>query len=130
MVRIFNSFAAPVSGAVAIGALIGLASTPAGATEMKPGQPYQGRIVACGSQHEAETLLGFVVSGKLDKEKNYLKADGNTCGVGSARFIPESEIGAAKTDPDGRAWKIVKIHLPTTEAFLVTTADFVAGEPT
>jgi hypothetical protein len=128
--RIFNGCAAALSGAAAIGALIALASGPASASEIKPGQPYQGQIVACGSEQEAETLLGFVASGKLDQAKDYLKADGNTCGVGAVRFVPENEVGTAKTDPDGHAWRIVKIHLPTTEAFLVTTADFVVGDAT
>jgi hypothetical protein len=130
VVRIFNGFLVATLGAVAVGTLIGLAPAPAGATEIKPGQPYQGQIVACGEQKEAETLLGFVAAGKLDQAKDYLKADGNTCGVGSVRFIPEAEIGTTRTDPDGHAWKIVKIHLPTTEAFLVTTADFVVGDAT
>lgn len=111
----------------AFGAFALLSSGAASATEIKPGQPYQGQIVACGSEHEAETLLGFVVAGNLDKAKAYLKADDNTCGVGATRFVPEQEIGTAKTDPKGNAWKIVKIALPTTEAFLVTTADFVVG---
>jgi len=118
------------AAAISIGALIGLASAPASANEIKPGQPYQGQIVACGNEQEAETLRGFVTSGKLDQAKDYLKADGNTCGVGSVRFIPEAEVGTARTDPDGHAWKIVKIQLPTTEAFLVTTADFVVGDAT
>ena len=130
MLRFTNGLAAPVFGAAAIAVLAGLVPTSAGATQIKPGQPYQGQIVACGSQTEAETLLGFVTSGKLDKAKDYLKQDGNTCGVGSVRFIPEAEVGSARNDPQGHAWKIVKIHLPTTEAFLVTTADFVAGEAT
>jgi len=130
VVRSFNGFLVATLGGVAIGTLIGVAPTPAGATEIKPGQPYQGQIVACGEQKEAETLLGFVASGKLDQAKDYLKADGNTCGVGSVRFIPEAAIGTTRTDPDGHAWKIVKIHLPTTEAFLVTTADFVVGDAT
>jgi hypothetical protein len=110
--------------------LVVVCSGAALATEIKPGQPYQGQIVACGVEQEAETLRGFVIAGKLDKAQDYLKAEGNTCGVGSVRFIPEEQIGQTKTDAKGNGWKIVKIVLPTTEAFLVTTADFVAGEPT
>jgi hypothetical protein len=117
-------------GVAAAGAMILLCSTAAFASEIKPGQPYQGQIVACGTETEAETLRGFVISGDLDKAKNYLQADGNTCGVGSVRFIPEAQVGETKNDPKGNGWKIVKIALPTSEAFLVTTADFVVGEAT
>jgi hypothetical protein len=99
-------------------------------TQITPGHPYQGQIVACAIEQEAETLRGFVIAGALDKAQDYLKAEGNTCGVGSVRFIAEEQIGQTMTDAKGNAWKIVKIVLPTTEAFLVTTADFVAGEAT
>jgi hypothetical protein len=104
-----------------------LASASAFATQIKPGQAYQGQIVACATEKEADTLFGFVTSGDFDKAKSYLQAEGNTCGVGSTRFIPEKQIGETRTDPKGNVWKIVKIALPTTEAFLVTTADFVPG---
>ena len=112
--------------AVAFG-FVAMAAVPALATDIKPGQAYQGEIVACGTQQEAETLRGFVIAGKLDKAKDYLRATDNTCGVGAVRFIPEQEIGAAKNDQKGHAWKIVKIALPTTEAYLVTTAELVVG---
>lgn len=115
---------------VAACGLLLLPSASAFATQIKPGQTYQGQIVACGTEKEANTLLRFVTSGDFDKAKSYLEADGNTCGVGSVRFIPEQQIGETRTDPKGNVWKIVKIALPTTEAFLVTTADFVAGEAT
>ena len=115
--------------AAACGLLL-LASASAFATQIKPGRTYQGRIVACATAKEADTLLGFVTSGDFNKAKSYLQADGNTCGVGSVRFIPEQQIGETRTEPKGNVWKIVKIALPTTEAFLVTTADFVAGEAT
>jgi hypothetical protein len=116
-------------GFAAAGALIAL-STAALASEIKPGQPYQGQIVACAIQQEAETLRGFVIAGELAKAKDYLKANDNTCGVGSVRFIPEELIGQTKIDASGNAWSIVKIVLPTAEAFLVTTADFVVGQAT
>jgi hypothetical protein len=113
-------------GIAACGLLL-LSAASAFATQIKPGQTYQGRIVACGTEKEANTLLGFVTRGDYDKAKRYLQADGNTCGVGSTRFIPERRIGETRTDPKGNVWTIVKIALPTTEAFLVTTADFVPG---
>jgi hypothetical protein len=109
--------------AAACGVLL-FSSTAAVAVQIKAGRSYQGQIVACGSEQEADTLLGFAVSGDLDKAKKYLEVDDNTCGVGSARFIP------TRTDPSGNAWKIVKIELPHTEAFLVTTADFLPGKAT
>jgi hypothetical protein len=99
-------------------------------SEIKPGQPYQGQIVACANQQEAETLRGFVIAGELTKARDYLQANDNTCGVGSVRFIPEEQIGKPEIDSKGNTWTIVRIVLPTTEAFLVTTADFVVGEAT
>ena len=113
--------------AAACGVLL-FSSSAAVAIQIEAGRPYQGQIVACGSEQEADRLLGFAVSGDLDKAKKYLEVDDNTCGVGSARFIPVQQIGQTRTDPSGNAWKIVKIELPHTEAFLVTTADFLPGK--
>jgi len=48
--------------------------------------------------------------------------------VGSTIFIPEEQIGKSEIDPKGNEWKIVRIVLPGSEAFLVTTAEFVVGE--
>ncbi len=110
------------------GGLLLLSSAAAFAAEIKLGQPYQSQIAACGTEQEAETLRGFAISGDLDKAKDYLQAADNTCGFGSVRFILEAQIGKTETDPKGNEWKIVKIALPTSEAFLVTTADFVVGE--
>ena len=115
--------------AIAAG-FVAMAALPALASGIKPGEAYQGQIVACGTQKEAETLRGFVIAGNLGKAKDYLKATDNTCGVGAVRFIPEAQVGVTRTDPKGNAWKIVKIALPTTEAYLVTTADVLVGEAT
>jgi hypothetical protein len=131
--RGIRSHAGPIArwrlGIAACGLLL-LSAASAVAAQIKPGKTYQGQIVACANEREANTLLGFVTRGDYDKAKRYLQADGNTCGVGSARFTPEKQIGETRTDPKGNVWKIVKIALPTTEAFLVTTADFVAGVST
>jgi len=113
-----------------IAGLLMLHATSARALEIKPGQPYQGTIVACGTQGEAETLRGFVVKGDLDRAKNYLQANDNSCAVGSVRFVAVVQVGAARTDASGNAWKIVKIALPATEAYLVTTADLVVSQRT
>ena len=121
-----SSYRAAIAAA---GALVAL-STAASASEIKPGKPYQGQIVACAIQQEAETLRGFVIAGNLAKARDYLKASDNTCGVGSVRFIPEEQVGKTETDAKGNVWTIVKIVLPTSEAFLVTTADFVVGQLT
>lgn len=114
----------------AAGALVALWSTSARATDIQPGRSYQGQIVACESEQDAKSLRGFVIAGELTKARAYLKATNNTCGVGPARFIPEEQIGKTEKDRKGNAWKIVKIELPTAEAFLVTTADFIAGQMT
>ena len=98
------------------------------AQEIKPGEAYQAMVVACGTRAEAEVLRGFVVTGHADEARDYLAADGNTCAAGPARFVAVAQVGEARTDTSGNAWKIVEIVLPATEAYLVTTADVAAGE--
>ena len=113
-----------------VAGLLMLQATAARAQEMKPGQPYQGMIVACGTQGEAETLRGFVVMGDMDKAKDYLQADDNSCAIGPVRFVAEIQVGDVKTDAKGNTWKIVKIALPAADAYLVTTADLVLSDNT
>ncbi len=105
--------------------MIALFAVRANATEIELGQPYQGLIIACGTLEDANTLRDLVTS-DMNKTKDYLQADGNSCGAGNVKFIPEEQIGTKKTDKDGHQWKVVKIQLPDTEAFLVTSADVVS----
>ena len=87
-------------------------------------------IVACSSEDEAETLRGLVVTGDVDKAKEFLDADDNSCAVGPVRFVAMEQVGQTKTDATGHVWKIVKIELPAAEAYLVTTADLVLSDNT
>jgi len=113
----------------AAGAMLML-NTAAHALVIEPGKQYLGTVVACGTQQEAETLRGFVVTGDMDKAKAYLAADDNSCTVGPTRFQVVVQVSETKTDPLGHGWKIVKIALPATEAYLLTTADLVASQAT
>jgi hypothetical protein len=126
MTRLSKKHAVCAAGAVA--ALLVLHAGAARAVRIRPGQPYQAMVVACGTQAEAEVLRGLVVSGRPDEARDYLAADGNSCAAGPARFIAIAQVGEAKTDTLGNTWKIVEIVLPASEAYLVTTADVVAGE--
>jgi len=117
----------------AIGVLAGLLMLQAAAAraqDIKPGKSYEGMVAACGTVGEAETLRGLVITGDLDRAKDYVQADDNSCAVGSVRFIAQEQVGETKTDAKGNAWKIVKIALPAAEAYLVTTADMVVGDNT
>ena len=89
-------------------------------------------IVACSRQDEAETLTGFVVSGDLERAKAYLQSEDNSCDVGPYHFIVVEQVGETRIDAEGNAWKIVEIALPTSaaEAYLLTTADLIAGSNT
>ncbi len=112
-------------------ALLMLQATMARALELKPGERYQGTIVACGTQQEAETLRGFVVSGALEKAKAYLRANDNSCEAGGpVPFVVMAEVSKARTDTRGNAWRIVQIALPAAKAYLLTTADLVVGDNT
>jgi hypothetical protein len=111
------------------GALLMLTAA-AHAVVIEPGKQYLGTVVACGTQHEAETLRGFVVSGEMDKATAYLAADDNSCAVAPVRFVVVVQVSATRNDPLGHGWKIVKIALPASEAYLLTTADLVAGQTT
>jgi hypothetical protein len=92
-------------------------------TVLTTGQTYEGTIVACAQQSEAETLLGYVVHGDMDTAKTYLADDGNTCSVGPAPFLVKGQVGIVQTDPKGNAWKLVQIVLPSgTEGYLLTTS--------
>jgi uncharacterized membrane protein len=113
----------------ACGALT-LQATVALAQQIKPGEQYQGTVVACSTEREAETLRGIVLSGDTDKIGAYLQDDSNSCAVGPARFTVVAQASAAKTDSKGNAWKIVKIAVPGAEGFLLTTADLAFSDNT
>jgi len=76
--------------------------------------------------------MGFVVSRDLQKTRAFLESDDNSCDVGRYRFIVVEQIGETKIDASGNAWKIAEIALPTStvEAYLLTTADLIAGSST
>ena len=113
------------------GGLLALQATAAFAMQIKPGGRYEGTIVACSTQQEAETLRGFVVAGDVAKAKAYLEADDNSCGAGGPiPFVVMQEVSDAKADAKGNEWRIVKIALPTAEAYLLTTADLVVSQNT
>ena len=86
--------------------------------------------MACGTEEEAEALRDLVVSGDVDKATAYLQADDNSCAVGPVRFVVMVQVSRAETDPLGHSWKIVKIALPSSEAFILTTADMTSGQLT
>ena len=113
----------------ACGALT-LQATAALAQQMKPGEQYQGTVVACANENDAETLRGIMVSGDMDKVAAYLQDDSNTCAAGPARFTVVAEVSPAKTDSKGNAWKIVKVAVPGAEGFLLTTADLAISDNT
>jgi hypothetical protein len=86
--------------------------------------------VACGTQREAETLRGFVVSGDVARLEAYLRAADNSCSVGPRAFVVVAQIGVTKTDVRGKTWKLVKIKLADAEAYLITTANLIVGQAT
>jgi hypothetical protein len=97
------------------------------AQQIEPGQRYQGVILTCGTQEEAETLMGLVVSGNMEKTRTYLQSDDNSCDIGPFRFVVMQQVGETRIDANGNAWKIVEIALPTAEAFLLTTGNLVGS---
>jgi len=113
----------------ALGALT-LQATVAIAQQIKPGEEYQGTVVACANQNEAEALRGIVITGDMDKVAAYLQDDSNTCAVGPAHFTVVAEVSPAKSDTKGNAWKIVKVAVPGAEGFLLTTADLALSANT
>ena len=84
------------------GSLLTLWTAATLAQEMQPGEQYQGVIVACSRQDEAEALTGLVVSGDLEKAKTYLQSEDNSCDVGPYQFIVSGLQDYRRTTRDRR----------------------------
>jgi hypothetical protein len=111
--------------------LLTLQATAALADGMKPGEQYQGMVVACATQEEAETLQGLVVSGDMNNVTAYLQAEDNSCAVGPSRFVVVEQVSPAKTDGKGNTWKIVQIAIAgEADAYLLTTANLMVSDNT